>query len=331
MFLPMGKDPKSVHEIISALKKNLNHLQRGYIKDQDKVSKILKRINEMIYGNIDTEPESEAIRSQIAEELYKNDILLLFIENLNLIAFEGKKDILQIFGHVINRRFGTRLPSVEYILKKSKIVWLLIEGYENNDMAFVCGQIIRDCIRYEALAQLVLNIEHKNDYKLFDYLRNPSFAISSDVFSTLQVLLTRHKTLVKNVFEKDDKTIFEKLNELLDSQNYYIKRKSIKLLAELLFDRNNQKVMKRYISSAQNFNLINSLFESNCRFISIEAFLVITLFVSNPQMSQQIKDILLNSKQSLIESIENFRNHGQDFEQYEEEKSEVIKKLVDLN
>jgi calcium binding protein 39 len=327
----MGKDPKSVHEIITALTKNLNRLQRGHFKDQDKVSKILKRINEMIYGNIDTEPESEAIRSQIAEELYKNDILLLFIENLNLITFEGKKDILQIFGHIINRRFGTRLPSVEYILKKSQIVWLLIEGYENNDLAFVCGQIIRDCIRYEALAQLVLNIEHENDYKLFDYLRYPSFAISSDVFLTLQDLLTRHKTLVKNVFEKDYKIIFKKLNELLDSQNYYMKRKSIKLLSELLFDRNNQKVMKRYISSAENFNLINSLFQSSCRFISIQAFLVITLFVSNPQMSQQIKDILLKSKQSLIESIENLRNDGQDFEQYEEEKSEVIKILVDLN
>ncbi len=66
--------------------------------------------------------------------------------------------------------------------------------------------------------------------KLFDYLRNPSFTISSDVFSTLQVLLTRRKTLVKNVFEKDYKIIFKKFNDLLNSQNYYIKRKSIKEL-----------------------------------------------------------------------------------------------------
>jgi hypothetical protein len=89
MFLPKAKDPKSPQEIISALKKNLNPLESGHIEVEDKVSKILKRINEMIYGTIDIEPESEAIRSQIAGELYKNDILLLFIENLNLITFEG--------------------------------------------------------------------------------------------------------------------------------------------------------------------------------------------------------------------------------------------------
>jgi len=86
--------------------------------------------------------------------------------------------------------------------------------------------------------------------------------------------------------------------------------------------------MKRYISSANNFNLIKSLLENNCRFISIEAFLVITLFVSNPQMSQQIKEIILESKESLIESM--FQNNGQNFEQYKEEKSQLFEKLLDL-
>jgi calcium binding protein 39 len=99
--------------------------------------------------------------------------------------------------------------------KKSQIALILIEGYENNDLVFVCGLIIRDCIRYEALTEMVLNIEHKNDCKLFDYLRNSSFAISSDVLSTLQVLLTRHKTLVKNFFEKDYKIIFKKINQIV--------------------------------------------------------------------------------------------------------------------
>jgi hypothetical protein len=70
------------------------------------------------------------------------------------------------------------------------------------------------------------------------------------------------------------------------------------------------------------------LLENNSRFISIEAFLVITLFVSNPQMSQQIKQIILESKESLIESM--FQNNGQNFEQYKEEKSEVFEKLLDL-
>jgi hypothetical protein len=61
----MVKDPKSPHEIITDLKKNLNPLESGHIEVQDKVSKILKRINQMIYRTIDIEPESKAIRSQI--------------------------------------------------------------------------------------------------------------------------------------------------------------------------------------------------------------------------------------------------------------------------
>jgi hypothetical protein len=50
--------------------------------------------------------------------------------------------------------------------------------------------------------------------------------------------------------------------------------------------------------------------------------------VSNPEMSQQIKEIILESKESLIESM--FQNNRQNFEQYKEEKSELFEKLLDL-
>jgi hypothetical protein len=50
--------------------------------------------------------------------------------------------------------------------------------------------------------------------------------------------------------------------------------------------------------------------------------------VSNPQMSQQIKEIILESKESLIESM--FQNNGLNSEQYKEEKSQLFEKLLHL-
>ena len=54
--------------------------------------------------------------------------------------------------------------------------------------------------------------------------------VCSDILSTLHELFYRHKTLVREVLQTDYDHFFGKLNELLSSDDYYIRRKSIKLL-----------------------------------------------------------------------------------------------------
>jgi calcium binding protein 39 len=53
----------------------------------------------MLYGTSDAEPQTDIVVSQLAQELYNSNLLLLLIQNLNRIDFEGKKDVAQVFNN----------------------------------------------------------------------------------------------------------------------------------------------------------------------------------------------------------------------------------------
>ena len=58
-----------------------------------------------------------------------------------------------------------------------------------------CGTMLRDSIKYEVLASLILNDERF--WKFFDYVQGGSFDVSSDAFSTFKVglsLVSYHKS-----------------------------------------------------------------------------------------------------------------------------------------
>ena len=51
-------------------------------------------IKNMLYGTADTEPQTDIVVAQLAQELYNSTLLLLFIQNLARIDFEvNKSDI----------------------------------------------------------------------------------------------------------------------------------------------------------------------------------------------------------------------------------------------
>ena len=57
--------------------------------------------------------------------------------------------------------------------------------YENPEIALNCGAMLRECIRHETLARIIL---YSPDlYKFFDYVEVSTFDISSDAFATFKV------------------------------------------------------------------------------------------------------------------------------------------------
>ena len=57
--------------------------------------------------------------------------------------------------------------------------------YENQEVALNSGMILRECLRYEPLAKIVLNAEEFFD--LFNYVELSTFDVASDAFSTFKV------------------------------------------------------------------------------------------------------------------------------------------------
>ena len=65
------------------------------------------------------------------------------------------------------------------------IVFTLCRGYEHKEIALNCGAMLRECVRYEALAKILLQSEQFYDF--FKYVQVDNFDIASDAFATFKV------------------------------------------------------------------------------------------------------------------------------------------------
>jgi len=62
-----------------------------------------------------------------------------------------------------------------------------LSRYENADIALNCGMMLRECIRVQELADIIL--KSSDFYKFFDYVQKSTFDIASDAFATFKVVL----------------------------------------------------------------------------------------------------------------------------------------------
>lgn len=325
-----GKSHKSPADIVKTLKENLAILvkqDKKTDKASEEVSKCLVSMKEILYGSNDKEPHTETV-AQLAQELYNSGLLIALVENLQVIDFEGKKDVCQIFNNILRRQIGTRSPTVEYFCSHQEVLFILLKGYEMPQVALNCGIMLRECIRHEPLAKIVLHSEHFHNF--FNYVEMSTFDIASDAFATFKDLLTRHKVLVAEFLEQNYEAVFADYEKLLHSENYVTKRQSLKLLGELLLDRHNFTVMTRYISRTENLKLMMNLLRDKSANIQFEAFHVFKVFVANPNKTQPIVDILLKNQTKLIDFLSNFQKDRTDDEQFNDEKTYLIKQIRDL-
>ncbi|NXT28541.1 CAB39 protein, partial [Syrrhaptes paradoxus] len=311
MPFPFGKSHKSPADIVKNLKESMAVLEKQDISDKkaekatEEVSKNLVAMKEILYGTNEKEPQTEAV-AQLAQELYNSGLLSTLVADLQLIDFEGKKDVAQIFNNILRRQIGTRTPTVEYICTQQNILFMLLKGYESPEIALNCGIMLRECIRHEPLAKIILWSEQFYDF--FRYVEMSTFDIASDAFATFKDLLTRHKLLSAEFLE----------------QHYD------RLLGELLLDRHNFTIMTKYISKPENLKLMMNLLRDKSRNIQFEAFHVFKVFVANPNKTQPILDILLKNQTKLIEFLSKFQNDRTEDEQFNDEKTYLVKQIRDL-
>ncbi|XP_078513471.1 calcium-binding protein 39-like [Lissotriton helveticus] len=325
-----SKSHKNPVEIVKNLKENMAILEKNDKKTEkasEEVSKCLQATKEILCGTGEKEPQTETV-AQLAQELYNSGLLVTLLTNLHLIDFEGKKDVSQVFNNILRRQIGTRYPTVEYITCHQHILFILQNGYETPPVASHCGIMLRECIRHEPLAKIILHSEHFRDF--FKYVEMSTFDIASDAFATFKDLLTRHKLLVAEFLDQNYDTIFNDYEKLLHSENYVTKRQSLKLLGELILDRHNFSVMTKYISKPENLKLMMNLLRDKSPNIQFEAFHVFKVFVANPSKTQPIVDILLKNQTKLIDFLSTFQKERTDDEQFSDEKNYLIKQIRDL-
>ncbi|RKP20235.1 calcium binding protein 39-like protein [Rozella allomycis CSF55] len=325
LFKPKLKSPqdlvKSTREAIIKLE------QKSSEKATEEISKNLFSMKSIFYGEPDSEPSPENM-ANLAGELLSSDLLDLLVQNIAKLEFEARKDTAQIYTALLRRQVGVRSPTVEYILAHENILFSLLKGYENQEIALNCGLILRECTRHESLAKLMLLSPSFNQF--YEYVELPTFDIASDAFATFKDLLTKHKSLVADYLQNNYDLFFEKYTTLLNSNNYVTKRQSLKLLGELLLDRSNFDIMTKYISSVENLKLMMNLLRDKSKNIQFEAFHVFKVFVANPNKTKPVLDVLFKNQEKLITFLSNFHNERSDDEQFNDEKAYLIKQIQQL-
>lgn len=191
MPFPFGKSQKNPAEIVKSLKDHVAYMEKLDAGDSKKcekvaeeVSKNLASLKEVLCGTGDKEPQTEAV-AQLAQELYNTNLLISLIANLQKIDFEGKKDVVHLFSNIVRRQIGTRTPTVEYISTHPQILFMLLKGYEAPEVALNCGMMLRECLRHEPLARIVLFSE--DFFCFFHYVELSTFDIASDAFASFKV------------------------------------------------------------------------------------------------------------------------------------------------
>ncbi|KAI0079775.1 Mo25-like protein [Panus rudis PR-1116 ss-1] len=321
--------PRTPPDLVRGLRDALPKLEAGppgsetRRKANEDVSKYLQQIKGILLGD---DPVPELI-AQLAQETYATDLLHHLLLNLHRLEFESRKDVVQIFNNLLRRQIGSRFPTVEYLSGKPDILFTAFKGYENEDIALNTGMILREMLKYEPLAKILL---YSDQFYMFPhYIETTTFGISCDAYTNLKETLTRHKAMVAEYLDKHYDRFFTSFTTLITSSNYVTKRQSLKLLGEILLDRANFNVMTRYIANETNLKLMMNLLRDKSRNIQFEAFHVFKVFVANPKKPPQIEAILRRNKEKLLNFLKTFHNDKED-EQFTDEKQFLIVQIQNL-
>lgn len=116
--------------------------------------------------------------AQLAQETYNTDLLHHLLLNLHRLEFESRKDVVQIFNNLLRRQIGSRWPTVEYLSKQPDILFTAFKGYEKEEIALNTGMVLKEMLRHESLAKILLYSEQCVAAYILTYSR---FAMRRDV------------------------------------------------------------------------------------------------------------------------------------------------------
>ncbi|KAH7561015.1 hypothetical protein JRO89_XS10G0159000 [Xanthoceras sorbifolium] len=162
-------------------------------KREEKMAELYKNIRELkqiLYGNSESEPVSEAC-AQLTQEFFRENTLWLLITYLPKLNLEARKDATQVVANLQRQQVQSKLIASDYLEKNIDLLDILISGYENADMALHYGAMLRECIRHQTVArEIYVCVGITAHEEVFDYIQLPNFDIAADAAATFKVNVT---------------------------------------------------------------------------------------------------------------------------------------------
>lgn len=283
----------------------------------------------VLYETPESQPDKAAAREQAAEIL-KTTLVEQLVELLPHLEFECRKDATQIFISLLRKHSASEPSAAAWLQARPALLMALLVGYEQPRVALCHGAMLRECIRHESLASVLLR-EEATFRTVFRLIESPHFDVASDAYATARELLTRHRTTVANFLAEQYDDFFGQYMALVQSENYVTKRQCLKLLGELLLDRSNFAIMSRFISSPEHLKVIMNLLRDASASIQYETFHVFKIFVANPRKEGLVLDLLRRNKERLVTFFDDFlTGKEQQDETFRDEKSFLRDEILKL-
>ncbi|KAF2795343.1 Mo25-domain-containing protein [Melanomma pulvis-pyrius CBS 109.77] len=323
-------------------------------KLEEELARNLQQMKITLQGTPDAEVTQESMY-QLLTLIVQEDLLYLLANNIHKLPFESRKDAQVIFSTAFRYKpTGASDPQVLHhvIQFRPEIIIALCRGYDRRESAMPCGGVLREALKYDAIAALLLYDEPTPDgktrdlasvnpdlpstgegvfWRFFDWIDKGAFEVSADAFNTFRDILTKHKSLVAAYLQTNFEIFFSKYNQILiQSESYVTKRQSIKLLGEILLDRANYSVMTTYVDSGEHLKIIMKLLRDDRRMINYEGFHVFKVFVANPNKSIAVQRILISNREKLLRFLPSFLEDRTEDDQFIDEKSFLIRQIEQL-
>jgi len=325
-------------------------------QQEESLAQKLSQMKLILQGTQENEATPEQ-QYQLVNLLISEDILLLLATSIHKIPFEARKDTQFIFSNAFRYKApgspASEPIALHHVLQsRPQIIIALCNGYDKKESAMPCGGVLREALKFDAVAALILYDEPNPEgmarnladvdttkpssgqgafWKFFDWIVKSSFEVCTDAFNTFREILVRHKEMIAVYLETNFDRFFAKYNQtLIQSENYVIKRQSIKLLGELLLDRSNYNVMTKYVDAGEHLKLCMRLLLDDRRMINYEGFHVFKVFVANPNKSPAVQRILMSNRERLLRFLPGFLDDRTDDDQFMDEKSFLIRQIEGL-
>jgi calcium binding protein 39 len=215
------------------------------------ISRTLTEIKLELYSTAEV-PTEQHVGVALACAVLQSTLLPQLLAKFPALEFECRKDVVQVFSNLLRKHLGQgELSAIDWLERSPGVLLGMMRSYQQPDVALNFGMMLREAVRHERLALILLQDEETLP-TLFRCFESVHFDVASDAFATCRDLLTRHKGMVASFLSANYVRFVRLYLQLVVSTNYVTRRQSLKLLSELLLDRSNFAVMTRFIAEPEH-------------------------------------------------------------------------------
>lgn len=160
---------------------------------------------------------------QLLSFIIQEDLLYYLANNIHRLPFESRKDAQVIFSTAFRYKpAGASDPQVlHHIIQfRPEIIISLCMGYDRRESAMPCGGVLREALKYDSIAALLLYDEPTEDgktrdlgdvnpdepstgngvfWKFFGWIDKGAFEVSADAFNTFRVCVATATNLSRRL------------------------------------------------------------------------------------------------------------------------------------